>query len=172
MKADPISQDVLNNKWIFRIETIIFFVLTVFFAYPYVGYRSFFRQSLLTFSISKTSVVYSQLSTIVYVSTLGFGLFLILIFLTNIKNDKCSKEIAAINCAWLAFVLQASSGLSLQWTPYADWIRQGNTLSVLFAMTMILLFTSLLLLVKSRWVKDLDIFFLFVRSFLILLCSL
>lgn len=153
LKADSINQGVLTNKWIFRIETIVFFVLTVFFVYPYFGYRSFFRQSLLTFGISITSVVYSQLRTIVYVSTLGFGLFLILVFLTNVKNDKCSKEIAAINCAWLAFVLQASSGLSLQWTPYDVWIPQSNTLSVLFAITIILLFTSLLLLVKNRWTQ-------------------
>jgi hypothetical protein len=90
----------------------------MFFAYPYSSYRSFFRQSLLPFNISITSVAYSQLRTITYVGTLGFGIFLILVFLTNMKNDKCSKEIAATNYAWLAFVLQASAGLSLQWTPY------------------------------------------------------
>jgi hypothetical protein len=159
LKTDSINQGAFSNKWIFRIETIVFFVLTVFFAYPYFGYRSFFRQSLLTFSISITSGVYSQLRTIAYISTLGFGIFLILVFITNIKKDKCSKEIAATNCAWLAFVLQASAGLSLQWTPYDVWIPQNNTLPVLFAMTNIFLFTSLLLLIKNKWTQRLGYLF-------------
>jgi len=159
LNVDSFNQGVLTNKWIFRIEAVIFFVLTVFFVYPYFGYRSFFRQSLLHFGISINSVIYSQLRAIVYVSTLGFGLFLILFFLTNVKNKKCSKEIAATNCAWLAFVIQASAGLSLQWTPYDDWIPQSNTLEVLFTITIILLITSLLLLIKNKWTQKLGYLF-------------
>jgi hypothetical protein len=158
LKTDSVH-NAFTNKWIFRIETIIFFALTGFFAYPYSGYRSFFRQSLLPFSISITSVAYSQLRTITYVGTLGFGIFLILVFLTNMKNDKYSKEIAATNYAWLAFVLQASAGLSLQWTPYDVWITQSITLPVLFAITISLLVTSSLLLIKNKWTQKIGYFF-------------
>jgi hypothetical protein len=151
--------NAFTNKWIFRIETIVFFALTCFFAYPYYGYRSFFRQSLLPFNISITSVAFSQIRTIAYVGTLGFGIFLILVFLADMKNGKCSKEIAATNYAWLAFVLQASAGLRLQWTPYDVWITQSITLPVLFAMTIILLFTSSLLLIKNKWTQKIAYFF-------------
>ena len=158
MKPDSIH-NVFTNKWIFRIVTVVFFALTVFFAYPFSGYRSFFRQSILPFNISIASVAFSQLRSIAYVGTLGFGIFLILVFLANMKNSKCSKEIAAANSAWLAFVLQASAGLSIQWTAYDVWITQSITLPVLFAASIILLVTSLLLLVKNKWTQKVGYFF-------------
>ncbi len=137
----------------------MFFALTIFFAYPYSGYRSFFRQSILPFNVSITSTAFSQLRSIAYVGSLGFGILLILFFLANIKNDKCSKEIAATNSAWLAFVLQASAGLSIQWTAYDVWITQSITLPVLFAASIILLVTSFLLLVKNTWTQKVGYFF-------------
>jgi len=104
-------------------------------------------------------VAFSQIRTIAYVVSLGFGILLILVFLTNMKNNKCSKEIAATNYAWLAFVLQASAGLSLQWTPYDVWITQSITLPFLFSITIILLVTSSLLLIKNRWTQRIGYFF-------------
>ncbi len=167
--------NAFTSKWTFRIETIIFFALTVFFAYPYFGYRSFFRQSLLPFNISIISAAFSQLRDIAYIGTLGFGLFLILILLTAIKNKKYSKEIAAVNCTWLAFVLEASAGLSLQWTPYDVWIPESITLQILFAMTIILLCTSALLLIKNRWTQKLGYLFSWVSlvfNFILLIIML
>jgi len=158
LKTDSFH-NAFNNKWTFRIETIIFFALTVFFAYPYFGYRSFFRQSLLPFNISIISEAFSQIRTLAYISALGFGIFLILVFLTKMKKKSCTKEIAATNCAWLAFVLQASAGLNLQWTPYDVWITQSVTLQVLFAMSIILLFSSLLLLIDNKWTQRIGYFF-------------
>ena len=158
MKTD-FFHNAFTDNWTFRIETIFFFALTVFFAYPYFGYRSFFRQSLLPFNISIISGAFSQIRTIAYVGALGFGVFLILVFLTKMKKNNYSKEIAATNCAWLAFVLQASAGLNFQWTPYDVWITQSVTLPVLFAMTIFLLFSSLLLLFENKWTQRIGYFF-------------
>ena len=131
----------------------MFFILAIFFAYPYrlVGYSSLFRRSMLLLGISTYSVIYSQLRTIVYVCSLGFGLLLIATFLKNAKDGEGAKEIAAVNCAWLGFVLQASREFGLQWTPVAVWINLNSTLLVLFAITLILLAISLLFLTNYVW---------------------
>ena len=151
-------RSVLTLKWVSRIGTAIFFVLAIFFAYspfvyPYLGYRSFFRQSISLLGISTYSVVYSQLRTVVYICSLGFGLLLIAAFLKSAKDGEGAKGIAAINCAWLGFVLQASIVLSLQWTPVFVWINLNSTLLVLFAVTLILLATSLLFLTNYGWAR-------------------
>src|SRR3989337_1245994 len=117
VRSYPRLRSVLTLKWVSRISTIIFFVLAIFFAYPFTSYRSFFRQSVLFFGISTYSVVYSQLRIIIYICSLGFGLLLIAAFLKSVKDGEGAKGIAAVNCAWLGFVLQASMGLTLQWSP-------------------------------------------------------
>ena len=153
--TDARLRSVLTLKWASRVGTIVFFALAIFFAYPYrlVGYRSFFRQSMLLLGMYTYSVAYSQLRTIVYVCSLGFGLLLIATFLKNAKDDEGAKGIAAINCAWLGFVLQASRELVLQWTPVAVWINLNSTLLVLFITTLILLTTSLLFLTNYGWAR-------------------
>lgn len=149
----PRLRSALTLKWVSRVGTIIFFVLAIFFAYPYrlVGYRSLFRQSMRLLSISTYSVVYSQFRTIVYICILGFGLLLIATFLKNTKDGGGVKGVAAVNCAWLGFVLQASIELGLQWMPVVVWINLNITLLALFIPTLILLATSLLFLTNYRW---------------------
>jgi hypothetical protein len=133
---------------------MMFFVLAIFFAYPFTGYRSFFRQSMLLLGIPTYSMVYpQQFRTIVYICSLGFGLLLIAAFLKRAKDGEGAKEIAAINCAWLGFVLQASVGLGLQWSPVTVWITLNSTLLVIFTVTLILLAASLLLLTNYEWAR-------------------
>jgi hypothetical protein len=110
-------------------------------------------QSILVLGISTDSVVYSQLRTMVYVSSLGFGLLLIAALLRSVKDGACAREIAATNCAWLGFVLQSSIGLGLQWTPYDVWMPLDGTLFVFFTVTVILLVASLLLLADHGWAR-------------------
>lgn len=151
----PRLRSALTLKRTSRIGTIIFFALAIFFAYPYrlVGYRSFFRQSMLLLGVPTYSVVYLHWHTIVYICSSGFGLLLIAAFLKNARDVEGARGIAAINCAWLGFLLQASIGLSLQWAPVAAWVTLNSTLLVLFTITMMSLATSLLFLTNYVWAR-------------------
>ena len=168
VRNHPRLRSALTLKWSSRLGTIVFLVLAIFFAVPYSGYRSFFRQLISLLGISTYSVVYLQLRTITYICSLAFGLFLIAAFLKRAKDAKGAKGIAAINCAWLGFVLQASIGLGLQWAPVAAWTTLNNTLLAIFTVTLILLAASLILLANYGWARR----FGYLVSGVFLLCSL
>src|SRR4030067_1683909 len=168
VRNHPSLLSALTLKWASRLGTIIFFVLAVFFAVPYSGYRSYFRQQISLLGISTSSVVYLQLRITVYICSLAFGLLFIAAFLKKVKDGEGARGIAAINCAWMAYVLQASIGLSIQWFPVAIWISNNNTLNVLFIATVILLATSLILLTNYGWVRR----FGYLLSGFSLFCSL
>ncbi|KON31270.1 hypothetical protein AC478_03155, partial [miscellaneous Crenarchaeota group-1 archaeon SG8-32-3] len=75
---------------------------------------------------------------------------MIAIFLKKTKDSNWRKEILAVNCAWTAFVIQASLVLGLQWEAFDVWITMPNIVEVFFWGTVILLLASVLLLTPFR----------------------
>jgi hypothetical protein len=147
-------RSVLTLKWASRLGTLVFLVLTVFFlSYPYSRYRSFYRQVTLSYGVTNLSSVYSQIRIVVYVCSLGLGLLLIAAFVKRAGNREGTSGIAAVSCAWLAFVLQASSALGLQWSSLDVWMAMTTSVLVFFVATLVLLAASLLLLTGYRWTR-------------------
>jgi len=125
---------------------LVLFGFTVFFAYPNNSYRSLFRQAISFFGITTYFEPYFQIRTAIYVFSLGVGLLLTAVFLTKVKRKEQANRCAAVNLAWLAFVLEASVGLGLQWTPIDVWMALNDTAFAVFIVTLVLLSASVLLL--------------------------
>ncbi len=140
----------LASKWTARIGTIVFLSLALFFLHPDSVYRSYFRQVLISLVGWTNSATWNLIRNVTYVFCLASGLLLIAIFLKKTKDSNWRKEILAVNCAWTAFVIQASLVLGLQWEAFDVWITMPNIVEVFFWGTVILLLASVLLLTPFR----------------------
>jgi len=146
-------QNALASKWAARIGTISFLSIALLFAHPSSIYRSYFRQFLRSFGVWTNSATWSLIRTATYVFCLLSGLLLITIFLTKAKDRDWRNEILAVNCAWTAFVLEASLLLGLQWEALDVWITLPNNVELFFWGTIILSAASILLLMPYKWAR-------------------
>ena len=133
--------------------TLLFFSLAVFFSYPNTSYRSFFRQAITILNITTYSDPYFQIRNAFYFFSLAAGLLLIAAYLRQAKNGEKASGLAAINLAWLAFVLEASVSLGFQWTPLDVWIVLNSTVFAAFVATIVLLASSVFLLMPYKWAR-------------------
>ncbi|TRO51308.1 hypothetical protein E2P63_04985, partial [Candidatus Bathyarchaeota archaeon] len=141
----------LASKWTARIGTIVFLCLVLFFSNPNSVYGSYFRQIVISLVGWTNSSAWNLIRNVTYVFCLASGLLLITIFLKKTKDSNWRKEVLAINCAWTAFVIQASLMLGLQWEAFDVWITMPNMVEVFFWGTVVLSIASVLLLTPFRW---------------------
>ena len=132
---------------------MIFLSLALFFAHPDSVYRSYFRQVVTSLVGWTNSAAWNLIRNATYVFCLVSGLLLIAIFLKKAKDSNWRKEILAVNCAWTAFVIQASLVLGLQWEAFDVWITTPNTVALFFWGTIILSVASVFLLTPYRWAR-------------------
>jgi hypothetical protein len=141
----------LASKWVARIATLSLVSLALLFSHPNSVYRSYFRQLLSYFVVWSNSAAWDLIRNATYLLFLVSGLFLIAIFLNKAIHGDWRKEILAINCAWTAFVLQASLVFGLQWEAFDVWITQPNVVEFFFWGAIILSAASILLLTPFKW---------------------
>ena len=146
-------RNVLASKWTARIGTIMFLSLALFFAYPDTSYRSFFRQLLSFMGVSTVSPSGNLIRYGTYVFCLVSGLLLIALFLKKSKDSEWRNEILAVNCAWTAFVLEASLVLGLQWEAWDVWMVMNNTVVLFFWSVIVLSVASVFLLTPYKWAR-------------------
>jgi hypothetical protein len=149
------AQHVLSFKQLSRISTLLFVALGIYFAWPFFGVRSFFRQTTTFFHISIGSSFFIELQTLVYICSLAIGLIIAFSFLKFATDKERAKRIAGVNFAWLGFMLEASAGLSLQWIPYDIWISYNYSLLIFFILAVSFLTFSVLLLTDYKWTRKL-----------------
>lgn len=146
-------RSALGSKWTARIGTIAFVSLALLFAHPNSVYRSYFRQLLSSLVVWTNSAAWNLIRNVTYVFFLVSGLLLIAIFLKKAKDSDWKNEILAVNCAWTAFVLQASLVFGLQWEAFDVWITTPSIVEMFFWGTIILSAASVLLLTPFRWAR-------------------
>jgi hypothetical protein len=144
---------LLASKWLPRISVSAFLALTVYFGYPYFGYRTLFRQTTSALKLSIISQGYLLTRNLVYASALGLGLLLMFLLFWKAGNNRATRGIVAVQFAWLGFVLEASAGLNLQWIPYNVWILHDAALIILLGTAGIFLAASLLFLTNYKWTR-------------------
>jgi hypothetical protein len=147
-------QNALASKWTARIGTVALLSLALFFSHPNSTYRSYFRQLLFSLGAGFNSDAWNLIRNVTYVFFLASAILLTALFLKKARNNNWAKEILAINCAWTAFLLQASLMFGLQWEAFDVWITMSNIVEIFFWATIILTAASLLLLAPfkpTRW---------------------
>ena len=157
-------RSALGSKWTARVSTVAFVSLALLFAHPDSVYRSYFRQAVTSLVGWTNSAAWNLIRNATYVFCLVSGLLLIAIFLKKAKDSNWRKEILAVNCAWTAFVIQASLVLGLQWEAFDVWITTPSIVGIFFWGTIILSAASVLLLTPFRWAR----WFGYVVSFIFL----
>jgi len=146
-------RNAIASKWTARVGTIAFMFSALLFAYPDTSYRSLFRQLLSFMQISSFSASWNVIRNGIYVFCLLNGLLLIALFLMKGKDGGWEKEILAVNCAWVAFVLEVSLVFGLQWEALDVWVVMNNTVVFFFWSVIVLSVASVLLLTPYRWAR-------------------